>query len=187
MEKEQPTTQELIEAVKKKIPVYPESKTKPIIVVTGGEPTLYISQLIDFVTYFSSRDYIVQFETNATQMITFDKYPTLKNISFAMSVKLSMSGEPEHRRFNLEAINNILANTKNSFFKFVCGGEADVEEAAELLKEVAQYSTVYIMPLGATNFELELNSRAIFEAAMKYGFCFSDRLHIRIYNDEKGR
>ena len=45
------------------------------------------------------------------------------------------------------------------------------------------------MPLGANKVELEANSRDIFEAAMKYGFCFSDRLHIRIYmmrgKDEK--
>lgn len=181
------TTQELIEAVKAKIPTYPESKTKPIIVLTGGEPTLYMNQLSDFITYFSSRDYVVQFETNATQMISFDKYPNFKKISFAMSVKLAVSDEPEHRRFNLEAINNILANTENSFFKFVCGSVKDVEEASSLLKEVAQYATVYIMPLGANKVELKANSKDIFEAAMKYGFCFSDRLHIRIYDDERER
>lgn len=181
------TTQELIEEVSKLIPNYPESKSKPIIVLTGGEPTIYIEQLKDLVTYFISRDFKVQFETNATQMIAFDKYPTLKQASFAMSVKLSVSGEPEHKRVNIEAINNILANAEISFFKFVCANVEDVTEAATLLKEIPQYATVYIMPLGETKLELEQNSQVIFEEVMKYGFSFSDRLHIRIYNDERGK
>lgn len=181
------STQELISAVVGLIPSYPESKNKPIIVITGGEPTLYIDQLKDLVVYFTSRNYQVQFETNATQMIAFDKYPVLKDISFAMSVKLSVSGEPEHKRLNVEAINNILANTELSFFKFVCSGKEDVNEAVSILKEIPQYATVYIMPLGATKSELEANSQVIFEEAMKLGFCYSDRLHVRIYNDERGK
>ena len=52
-----------------------------------------------------------------------------------MSVKLAVSDEPEHRRFNLEAINNILANTENSFFKFVCGSVKDVEEGSRIIKK----------------------------------------------------
>ena len=104
-----------------------------------------------------------------------------------MSVKLEVSGEPEHRRINLEAINAILANTENSFFKFVCASVKDVEEAAELLKEVPQYATVYIMPLGETREALIFSAQTMFEECMKYGFCYSDRLHIRIYSDEAGK
>jgi len=181
------SVEELIEQVNEKMPKYPASLDKPMVIVTGGEPTLYVEQLALFVTYYATRGHKVQFETNATQVIDFDRLPIYKRVSFAMSVKLTCSGEPEHKRINLGAINNILSYTDDSFFKFVCGSEDDVAEASELLKEVPYYADVYLMPLGETSAQLEQTSRMVFEECMRLGFKYSDRQHIRIYNDEQGR
>lgn len=178
---------ELKLAINKLIPSYAESKAKPIIVFTGGEPTLYYEQLADLVTYYVTRDYVVQFETNATKLIDFNLHPIYKRVGFSMSVKLSNSGEPEHRRINLLAINAILQNTSNSFFKFVIAKDEDVVEATELLKEIPYYASVYLMPMGETKLELDMRSKLVYEAAVKYGFVYSPRLHIEMYNDEKGR
>ena len=181
------TEDELIEQVNKKMPKYPASIDKPMIIVTGGEPTLYVDQLKLFVTYYVTRGHQVQFETNATQEIDFDRLPIYKKVSFAMSVKLACSGEPEHKRINLGAINNILSYSTDSFFKFVVGNLADVEEVNNLLKEVPYYANVYLMPLGETAEQLAKSSRMVFEECMRLGFKYSDRQHIRIYNDEQGR
>lgn len=179
------TCSELIAKVNKLMPSYEESQAKPIIVITGGEPTLYYQQLNDLVTYYITRGYIVQFETNATKIIDFDKYPIYKQVSFSMSVKLECSGEPEHKRLNFEAINSILTFTDNSFFKFVVASEDNVVEASSILKEIPHYATVYLMPMGETREELAKTELLTYEAAVKYGFRYSPRLHISMYNDER--
>lgn len=178
------TTIEIREKVEKLIPIYAESLNKPVIIFTGGEPTIYAEQLEPLVTYYVSRGYKVQFETNGTKVI--DLSGIYSKVSFSMSVKLSCSGEPEHRRINMDAINNYLTKTNNSFFKFVCKDAADVEEAAELLKEIPYYAQVYIMPMGETREELAQHDLTIFELCMQYGFAYSDRLHIRMYDDKRG-
>lgn len=178
---------ELKTAINKLIPSYAESKAKPIIIFTGGEPTLYYEQLTDIVTYYITRDYVVQFETNASKPIDFNTHPIYRRVGFSMSVKLENSGEPSHRRINLDAINGILQNTTNSFFKFVIAKEEDVLEAADLLKEVPYYATVYLMPMGETREQLAKTEKLTYEAAVKYGFRYSPRLHISMYDDEKGR
>lgn len=177
----------IISAINFRIPSYPESRNKPIIVLTGGEPTLYIEQLSGVVTYFATRGYIVQIETNATRMIDFDKFPIYKRVSFAMSVKMACSGEPEHKRINIAAISNILTYSSDSFFKFVCATLDDVQEAEDILKEIPYYADVYLMPMGENKMELYTTAVVVFEQAMKKGFKYSDRLHIRVYNDERGK
>lgn len=174
---------DLIQEIKNNIVKYPESTTLPMIIFTGGEPTLYQQDLAPVVTYFVSRGYKVQFETNASIEIKFDAFPVLKQVSFAMSVKLSNSKEPEHKRINLQNLEKILLNTEDSFFKFVCRDSKDIEEASNILKEVTHYADVYIMPMGETVKQIEKVAQNIWEECMKYGFKYSDRLHIRIYND----
>lgn len=178
---------ELVGLIDSVIPTYQASREKPVIIFTGGEPTLYQQQLEPVVTYYITRGYAVQFETNASIDIDFDKYPVYKKVSFAMSVKLSNSGEPSHKRINIHNIENILKYTELSFFKFVVKSETDISEVNDLLKEIMWYSEVYLMPMGETKRQLNSTAKTVFEACMMYGFKYSDRLHIRIYDDEKGR
>lgn len=178
---------EVIAKLKKLMPSYEESRAAPILVVTGGEPTLQYQQMEDVVTYFITRGYIVQFETNATIKIDFEKYTIYKKVSFSMSVKLNNSGEPAHKRFNPEAINAILTYTDSSFFKFVVADHEDVKEANTLLKEIPYYAVVYLMPKGETRDELAITAKFAYEQAVYWGFRYSPRIHIDLYNDERKR
>lgn len=179
-------TKELVQLIEQTLPVYAASKDKPVIIFTGGEPTLYQAHLDPVVTYFITRNYKVQFETNASITIDFEKYPIYKQVSFAMSVKLANSGEPEHKRLNVPNIENILKYTELSFFKFVVKSEKDIEEVNSLLSEIYYYSEVFLMPMGETKKQLNQTAKLVFEACMQYGFKYSDRLHIRIYDDQRG-
>jgi predicted RNase H-like HicB family nuclease len=42
------------------------------------------------------------------------------------------------------------------------------------------------MPLGETNEEVIENAKEVFEFCAKNNFRYSDRIHIRIYNDLRG-
>jgi len=168
------------------------SAGKPDIVITGGEPTLYWKNkgFQNFLIHYISRGHKITIETNGSIDIEFTKNYQ-KEIIFSMSVKLENSGEPEHKRINIDNLTNILENTQGSYFKFVVGGskeqiERTGEEISSILKEIPWLADVYLMPLGETKDELDKNALPTVNLAIKNGWKYSDRLHIRLWNDKKG-
>jgi len=161
---------------------------KPDIVFTGGEPLLHYENpiMIEVVEYFIVKGYRVTFETNATIMIEFDKYPIYKEVTFAMSVKLENSGEEKKKRVNKEAIQAIAKNTKESFFKFVLSKKAlCADEIKEISKDV--HIPIYCMPMGSTAKELAQNDKAVAHFCIQNGYNYVDRMHIRLWDNEEGR
>jgi len=149
------------------------------IVLTGGEPTLYYKQLYPIIEKFEN----ITIETNTTIDIDFDKYPKYKNITFAMSVKLSNSGEEYSKRINKKAIKTIANNAKNSFFKFVLN-----DNKFDEIQEITQNLTndIYCMPLGEDKKTLEKNSIFVFNFCLEHKFFYSDRIHIRLFSKKRG-
>jgi len=161
---------------------------KPDIVITGGEPLLHYenASLIDALEYFIKQGYRVTFETNATIMIDFLKYPIYKEVTFAMSVKLENSGEEKKKRLNFKAIKAIEMNTQESFFKFVLSKSSLCEaEIKELSKDVDL--PIYCMPMGSTARELAQNDKAVAHFCIQKGYNYVDRMHIRLWDNEEGR
>ncbi len=161
---------------------------KPDIVITGGEPLLHYENpiMIDMLKHFIGLGHRVTFETNATIMIDFEKYPIYKKVTFAMSVKLANSGEEKKKRLNPQAIQAIATNTKESFFKFVLSKNSLYHD------EIKEISTgldipIYCMPMGATARELSLNDKAVANFCIKKGYNYVDRMHIRLWDNEEGR
>jgi len=161
------------------------------IVFTGGEPLIWhkTDVMINTIKYYLSRGHRVWFETNGTVDIDYTKYPIYKDVSFSMSVKMSASGETKEKRWKPNVVDNHLRNTKNSYFKFVLSKKSlynEIQEIYEFLNMVPTYGTVFCMPLGETQEDLEENAKSVYEFALKNGLRYTDRLHIRIYNDERG-
>ena len=161
------------------------------IIFTGGEPTLHHRDevMTKTIEYFTSRGHKIFFETNGTVDINFDTYPIYRKVNFSMSVKMSASGEEIHKRWKPEVVNNYLVNTRESCFKFVLSSKSlkeQTDEIFEFLKQVPTFGVVYCMPLGETQSQLEENAYDVYEFALKNGFRYSDRLHIRIHNDLRG-
>lgn len=158
------------------------------VVFTGGEPTLHHKDevLIQTLEYLISRGHRVWFETNGTVNINFEEYPIYKKVNFSISVKMSNSGEDISKRWKPEVVNNYIKNTSESYFKFVLNKEQVEEGASEILQFlslVPSFGVVYVMPQGEVTEQLNQNAKAVYEFALKYGFRYSDRLHIRIYED----
>lgn len=168
---------------------YNEERTD--IIFTGGEPLIQHKNeiLIDTVKYFVSRGHKVWFETNGTIDIDFNKFPIYKQISFSISTKMKTSGEPIGNRWKPEVVDSYLMNTKDSYFKFVMSKDLlqdNAKEIEEFLTMIPTYGTVYCMPQGETQEELIYNAKSVYEFALKNGFRYSDRIHIRIHNDKRG-
>lgn len=168
-----------IECIKSEIKNHTKEK-KTHLVITGGEPMLYYKELYPLIEWFEG---LITIETNATVNIDFENYPEYKKVVFAMSVKLSNSGEKYAKRVKKEVIKSYAANTKKSFFKFVIDKDLN-DEIKEIIEDVD--IPVYCMPLGADKKELEKNAPFVFEFCLKNGYCYSDRIHIRLFGKKKG-
>jgi len=168
------SVEEIINEIKK------YEKHNPHLVITGGEPMLYYKKLYPLVEYFKNQ---ITIETNATINIDFEKYPKYKDVTFAMSVKLSNSGEEYKKRVKKDIIKSYALNAKKSFFKFVIDRDLK-EEIDDITKGIDL--PIYCMPLGASKEELEKRAFFVFEFCLKNGFRYSDRIHIRLFGKKRG-
>ncbi len=175
---------QIINEVSKLMPDY-----KIDIVITGGEPLLYWKhkEFQDLLKYYILNGHKVTIETNASIDIELDK-DYHKNILFSMSVKLSNSLEILKKRVNINTITNILKNNSESYLKFVIN-EDFIEKAEEEIEDIIKkipICCVYIMPLGNTNKEINTNCESIINLAIKNGYKYCDRLHIRVWDSKRG-
>ncbi len=160
---------------------------KPDIVFTGGEPLLHLQNpaLLKALEHF--QDHRVTFETNATIEVDFEKFPIYKDVVFAMSVKLENTREKETKRINQDAIKKIVENTKNSFFKFVLSKkDINTKEIKEITKDYPDVP-IYCMPMGQTAKELSKNDKQVAQLCIQNGYNYTDRVHIRLWDNEEGR
>lgn len=161
------------------------------IVLTGGEPLIYANDaiFICFLEQLIEKGHRITFETNGSLDVDFTKYPVYKECFFALSVKLSNSGEPFSKRVSGDVIYNIATHAKDAFFKFSIDSESITLGLEEELEEILIHSpstAVYCMPVGGSRAEVEKNTEPLIEFCKAKGYNFSDRLHIRIWDVNKG-
>jgi len=161
------------------------------IVLTGGEPLIYANDelFIAFLEELDNRGHTITFETNGSLKVDFAKYPVYKKCIFALSVKLSNSGESESKRVRGDVINSIATHSHEAFFKFSIDAESinlGLEEEIDNITSHAPRIKVFCMPVGGSKDEVELNTEPLIDFCKSKGYNFSDRLHIRIWDQNKG-
>ncbi len=182
---------EKIECAKTLLSKIPNLDYKPAIIITGGEPLIHHKNPIfyDFISEILHQGYEVHFETNGTIEIDFKKFPLYKNCIYAISIKLSISGETKEKRLNFKALNLLKQNVKECFYKFVISPSFNPnDEICEILNAIknAKKSDVFCMPLAKNIDELEKNAKFVFNFCLENGYNYTDRVHIRIFNDKEG-
>jgi len=161
------------------------------IVLTGGEPLIYADDeiFVSFLEELHKRGHKITFETNGSMGVDFLKYPIYKECVFALSVKLSNSKEPYKKRIKPDTIYSIATYSKDAFFKFSIDAESInlglEDEIVEITSHAPQLK-VYCMPIGGDKAEVEKNTQPLIEFCKAKGYNFSDRLHIRIWDANKG-
>jgi 7-carboxy-7-deazaguanine synthase len=179
------SAEQIIEETKKFLP----KNQKSDIVITGGEPLLYWrdEEFQKFLQYYIENDYAVTIETNGSLDIELTK-AYQKKILFSISVKLSNSGESEKKRININTLTNIINFCDDAYLKFVIGAdflEQASDEIDDILAKIPAVET-YIMPLGDDSYTIDKNSESVINLAIEKGFKYSDRLHIRVWNNKRG-
>ena len=161
------------------------------IVFTGGEPLFYADNplFIEFLEYLTVNKHQITFETNGAMPINFAKFPIYRKCIYALSVKLSNSGEAYDKRVKPEIFIDIASHAKESFFKFTVDKAHIGSKLEEEIEKIVAYlpnEPVYCMPMGGSKAEVEANTEAVIEFCKRKGYRYSDRLHIRIWDANKG-
>jgi len=166
------------------------------LVITGGEPLLWQSRLMDLINHRNIRDCrCITFETNGTQRFSneFERFLYthgscfgFDKILFSISPKLSCSGNDIKDTVKYDVIKQYWSLFE-SYLKFVVATDDDVQEVLQIVDKLnIPEMDVYLMPVGGTTEGFYKTDKQVAELAMKYGFKYSDRLHIRLYGNSWG-
>jgi len=161
------------------------------IVLTGGEPLMYAEDpiFIAFLEAMVERGLRITFETNGSMLVDFEQFPVYKSCVFALSVKLENSGEAYNKRIKPNIIFALATGAKEAFFKFSIDADSiniGLDEQIEEIIAHAPQTQVYCMPVGGSKAEVEKNAEPLIEYCKVKGYTYSDRLHIRIWDEVHG-
>ena len=179
------------------------------VVITGGEPLLQKEALIELAARLKSELQLhVTIETNGTlfneqvarQVDLFSISPKLANstpneaklaaLGLTPSGPLKFHGE---RRLNLSALQAYIdvcrSADKDFQLKFVVGQPSDEQEiTTHFLNRLKGWaaSDIMLMPLGATQEELQQTTPMVLEMAIRNGWRYTPRVHIDLFGSKPG-
>lgn len=151
------------------------------LVITGGEPLMQQSAIVDFLEWLNMPNLVVEVETNGTIMP--NGYLMNKVSRWNVSPKLQNSGEPITKRIKDEVIATF-NSLPETIFKFVITSKEDLEEISQDFD--IDKSKLVLMPGGSTREELDATRMIAVNAALVLCCRYSERLHIVIWNQKTG-
>jgi len=159
------------------------SKKSTHLVITGGEPLLQQNALIELLKEFN--DLFIELETNGTilPLPELDQFISQYNVS----PKLQNSGMKEESRYKMDVL-QWYAGKSNATFKFVINTPKDVNE---IIKDFVNCfniceKNVLLMPSCSSAQELSALSPMVVDQCKQFGFRYSPRLHLSIWNQKTG-
>lgn len=153
------------------------------IVISGGEPFLWPTQIeILFQQYIDRLPMTI--ETNGT--ILHKCWLNYEKLTLSISPKITTTeSTPEKRRFLADAIiASMERNEKtNHILKFVVQSIEDEQAIKDFLGMLSEFEAlkVIVMPEGTTAAQIDEKQTMVAEMAMRNGWQYSDRLHLRLW------
>ena len=170
------------------------------VVLTGGEPMMH-EESVGLLDELADRGYHTTVETNGT--IYRDAQIDLASISPKLASSTptperdpkgdgEWADRHEDRRIDMDALSE-LVESYDSQLKFVVTGDGDLPEIENLVERIRDASAttiadddVLLMPEGMTREELDAKRNDVAELAMEYGYRYTPRLHVDLWNDAPG-
>ncbi|GAB6945074.1 7-carboxy-7-deazaguanine synthase QueE [Vulcanisaeta sp. JCM 14467] len=146
------------------------------LVVTGGEPLLWLRELIPLLSLLHSQGFFIEVETNGT----LRPGELIKYVDeFNVSPKLSNSRIPARLRINELVIRDFVTSGK-AVFKFVIDKPEDANEVLWFMNKFnIPHDRVYLMSQCTTREECVAKDETITKPmAVKLGVNYTPRLHI---------
>ncbi|MFC7198659.1 7-carboxy-7-deazaguanine synthase QueE [Halospeciosus flavus] len=170
------------------------------VVLTGGEPFVHDAS-VDLLERLDARGYHTTVETNGT--IFRDAPVDLASVSPKLASSTptperdpkgegEWAEKHESRRLDVDTLAE-LVETYETQLKFVVTGREDLDEIDDLVARVRETADatvanddVLLMPEGATRESLDENRETVARLAMEYGYRYTPRLHVDLWNDAPG-
>lgn len=144
------------------------------LVVTGGEPMIQQEGLKKVLSELD--DFFVEIETNGGFESSIDEHIDQYNCS----PKLKSSGNDEYEL-------KILPNDK-TWYKFVINEETDFFDSIDYMtKHDIPQDRALMMPQGSSAEECRRNSLWLVDKCIEHGYNFCPRLHIMLWDNERGK
>lgn len=175
-------------------------ETAEHVVLTGGEPMIH-DECVSLLNKLATQGYHTTVETNGTiyQDASIDLASiSPKLVSSTPTTDRDPKGDGEwaekheQRRIDMDALGN-LVDEYESQLKFVVTGREDMAEIKELVERVRANTVtsvadedVLLMPEGMTRDQLDETRNLVAELAQEYGYRYTPRLHVDLWNDEPG-
>jgi len=152
-------------------------------VITGGEPLLQKDDCIKLILELRKLDLQVMIETNGTLLNRLDSKE--KNVLRSCEITVS----PKKGKISGNAIR--AAMSVSSHFKFVIGEGNGAWMPDDVRKVVEKYDIkrdlVWLMPMSINGVIDNELAREIWEFCVKEGYNYSDRLHVRVWGNIRGK
>ncbi|WP_330633066.1 7-carboxy-7-deazaguanine synthase QueE [Halocatena halophila] len=168
------------------------------VVLTGGEPLIH-PESVELLERLKDCGYHTTVETNGT--IYRDAPIDLASISPKLqSSTPTQENAPtddvdgwktkhETERINVDALGQ-LVDSYSSQLKFVVTDRDDLEEIHELVDQIRSNCTttidnedILLMPEGTTREQLADRQQTVAKLAIEYGYRYTPRLHVDLWND----
>jgi 7-carboxy-7-deazaguanine synthase len=168
--------------------VYDELKAMDVrlVVITGGEPMIQQRSMLPLAEQLVTHGMEVEVETNGTLPVErgLIRFPAL--IRWNVSPKLSGSGVDRDKAIRPDVLRQLLGI--GARLKFVVTHTGELDEIAALVDELdAPPDRVWVMPEGRTSYAITDAARALAEPVLARGWNLSTRLHVLLWEDERGR
>lgn len=212
--KEEPITKTsagALELIKQEKAKFPNVKH---LVVTGGEPTMFMRGLEDLLEHYRDLypDDVVTIETNGTGKYIYG-YVDLISCSPKLSSSCCFTGTdvPEalqrahvRNRINYESMYGLIKENPGGQLKFVVTNQNDEGEIIGWLAGLVQYIKanhednedrvleklktwpVMVMPAGEDEKQITKNAKMCIDMAIRRGWMYTDRIHLRIWGPVRG-
>jgi len=170
------------------------------VVLTGGEPLIHDSSA-DLLERLADRGYHTTVETNGT--VVPDAPIDLASVSPKLASSTPTADRDpdgdgewadrhEERRLDVPTLAE-LVETYDTQLKFVVTGREDMAEIERLVERLRDSASarvrdddVLLMPEGQTRDQLESTRKTVADLSLEYGYRYTPRLHVDLWNDAPG-
>lgn len=160
------------------------------VVITGGEPMVNF-EIRQLAQELKAAEKHVTIETAGIAYIP-DIPCDLMSISPKLGNSVPAEAEQatihEHSRLDLAVLGELVANYHYQI-KFVVDSVNDMPDIQEAIEQTGNIDPqmVMLMPQAATKSELSAKSAMVAEICISAGFAFCQRLHIMLWDDQRGK
>jgi 7-carboxy-7-deazaguanine synthase len=169
------------------------------VILSGGEPLMIKEAVVELCEKLWDYRFHITIETNGTFDFGTEEFRHILRTThhflplFSISPKLGNSvpnGTPFEESHNTQRINYSVLKSLTSLaisqLKFVVMDRLDMTEVCEIVEKLKHPKDwVFLMPEGRTYEQIRNREKEVYELALEFGFRYSPRLHIQVYDDKR--